>query len=211
MIVTEDVTPEAEKPQVSEDVHAKWQRVVNMMAKTFGVPAGLIMRVHPSEIEVFVSSQTDGNPYEEGERAQLATGLYCETVMDTRAPLLVPDALKDSRWDHNPDIKLNMIYYLGFPLQWPDGDIFGTICVLDSKQNDAATAYKELMEEFREMAQRDLNILVKDAVLRRNTEQIEQFNEVLVGREMRILEMKKEVNALCRELGKEPLYPEIWQ
>ena len=40
---------------------------------------------------------------------------------------------------------------------------------------------------------------------------LEEFNEVLVNREMRIIEIKQEVNSLCRELGKEPTYPEVWK
>jgi hypothetical protein len=39
---------------------------------------------------------------------------------------------------------------------------------------------------------------------------LENFNEVLVKREMRIIEIKKEVNDLCHELGKAPPYPTIW-
>ena len=126
------------KPVIPDEMLAKWQRVVNLMARIVNAPAGLIMKVDPPQIEVFVSSTTKGNPYEKGERGDLDTGLYCETVMAQRAPLLVPNALMDPIWDHNPDIKLGMIFYLGFPLMWPDGNIFGTICVLDSKENEHA-------------------------------------------------------------------------
>lgn len=41
--------------------------------------------------------------------------------------------------------------------------------------------------------------------------ELESFNEVLVSREMRIIEIKKEVNALCKELGRVETYPEIWE
>ena len=68
--------------------------------------------------------------------------------MNQRSPLLVPDALKDSDWDKNPDIELGMVYYLGFPLHWPNAEIFGTICVLDNKHNPDATNYKDLISEF---------------------------------------------------------------
>jgi hypothetical protein len=40
--------------------------------------------------------------------------------MKTRQSLLVPDALRDEGWKTNPDIKLGMISYLGFPVTWPD-------------------------------------------------------------------------------------------
>ena len=137
-----------DKPSIPDEIIEKWQRVVDLMAKTVGVPAGLIMRVDSSQIEVFLSSSTEGNPYTKGDSVSLHTGLYCETVMNQRSPLLVPDALKDPVWDKNPDIELGMVYYFGFPLQWPDGEIFGSICVLDKKNNPDATNCKELMSEF---------------------------------------------------------------
>ena len=47
--------------------------------------------------------------------------------------------------------------------------------------------------------------------LRKYTEELEKFNRAMVDREKRIVEMKKEVNSLCRELGREPEYPPIWE
>mgnify|MGYP001953189988 CR=1 FL=1 len=63
------------------------------------------------------------------------SGLYCETVIKSGKQLLVPDALADKDWENNPDVELNMISYLGFPILFPDGNPFGTICVLDNKKN----------------------------------------------------------------------------
>jgi len=153
----------SKKPAIPDEFAVKWQRVVDLMAKTVGVPAGLIMRVDPPQIEVFISSATEGNPYTQGERADLNTGLYCETVMKQLSPLLVPDALRDPQWDHNPDIALGMTYYLGFPLTWPDGELFGTICVLDSKNNPQASTYKDLLYEFQHVVEGDLHIIFEAA------------------------------------------------
>lgn len=151
----------SDKPDIPDEIIIKWQRIVDLMAKTVGVPAGLIMRVHPSQIEVFITSSTKGNPYKAGERENLNTGLYCETVINQRSSLLVPDALKDPDWDKNPDIKLGMVCYLGYPLQWPNNEIFGTICVLDNKNNPDATNYKELISEFRNVVESDLRLIVE--------------------------------------------------
>ena len=133
-----------------------WQKTVNILATVLKVPAALIMRVHDEEIEVFISSQSKGNVYEAGERAKLDTGLYCETVMDTRKELLVANALTDPVWDHNPDIKLGMISYCGLPITWPNGEMFGTICVLDIQDNSYSKFYRELLEQFRDVVQTGL-------------------------------------------------------
>lgn len=114
------------------------------------------MRKDPEEIEVFISSKSPDNPYQMGERANLSTGLYCETVMKTRMPLYVPSALKDPGWRDNPDVLLGMICYFGIPVCWPDGSPFGTICVLDSQEKALAPECEDLMQLMREFIEADL-------------------------------------------------------
>ncbi|MGB9365941.1 MAG: GAF domain-containing protein [Xanthobacteraceae bacterium] len=131
--------------QVPAEIMRKWQGIVDLLADIVRVPSALIMRVEPPNIKVLVASESKGNPYEPDEEASLNTGLYCETVMNTRRPLLVPDALQDEDWRSNPDIKLGMISYLGVPISWPDGEIFGTICVLDRESNGYSDLYLKLL------------------------------------------------------------------
>lgn len=76
----------------------------------------------------------------------------------------------------------------------------------DFTENDitVATAFGEMaaiaLQNARMMSQLDKTV-----------DKLEDFNKVLVTREMRIIEIKKEVNTLCRELGKDIIYPEIWE
>ena len=75
------------------------------------------MKLNEETIEVFVKSNTEGNPYKTGEEAKLIYGLYCETVIGTQKQLLVPDATKSKVWnENNPDVDINMISYLGLPV-----------------------------------------------------------------------------------------------
>jgi len=40
----------------------------------------------------------------------------------------------DQQWINNPEYtEDNYISYLGLPISWPDGSMFGTHCVLDTK------------------------------------------------------------------------------
>src|SRR6516165_6749097 len=139
----------------------KWQEIVNTVAEIMHVPSALVMKVEPPNIKVFVSSESNSNPYERNEVAPLNTGLYCETVMKTRQSLLVPDALRDEECKSNPDIKLGMISYLGFPVSWPDGQIFGTICVLDRKENSYSESYRKFVLQCRDVLEADLRALAK--------------------------------------------------
>ena len=152
--------------EIPDTVLNKWQNMVDTMAALINVPAGLIMRIFEPDIEVFVSSQSDNNPYKKGEKEHLlGSGLYCETVITSKEKLLIPNALTDDKWKNNPDIKLNMISYLGFPLLYPDKKPFGTICVLDSKENVYNTTYENLIVSFKEVIEGHLELLYINHIL----------------------------------------------
>lgn len=151
----------ADKPEIPDELLRKWERMLSVFARMMDVPVGLVMQVREGQIEVLGSARLPHNPYKSGDAAPLQTGLYCETVMASRAPLEVPDALADPVWGSNPDIDHGLISYLGLPVLWPDGEIFGTVCVLDSK----ARAYKpiehELLAEARSRIEDGLADLLK--------------------------------------------------
>lgn len=164
---------------VSDDFLGKWQQTTNVMAGIFDVPAGLIMRVGAEQIEVLVSSHTPGNPYEAYEKANLNTGLYCETVMATRSLLHVPHALEDQHWKDNPDVALNMISYLGVPLLWPDDEVFGTICVLDSKKRSYQQRYVDLLWEIKRAIEADFKVMEQQRKLISSNADLLNANQAL--------------------------------
>jgi diguanylate cyclase (GGDEF)-like protein/PAS domain S-box-containing protein len=156
-----------------------WQATADLIADLIQVPAALIMRVHPWEIEVFVTSHSVGNVYEAGERAKLDTGLYCETVMDTQKLLCVPNALEDHHWERNPDIELGMISYYGLPLIWPSGEIFGTFCVLDNKTNAYTQTYRRLIARFRDSIQLSIDLIYQNHMNSLETERTKEEMRIL--------------------------------
>jgi len=189
-----------EKPRIPEDMLFKWQRVVDILARLLDVPAGLIMKRVPPEHRVFIASRNQGNPYVVDDTFTLDTGLYCDTVMRDRRLLLVRDATRDPEWDRNPDLKHGMVFYLGLPLAWPDGSMFGTICVLDEKTNEHAIAYTDLLAEFKEVVESDLAFLVEAAERKAVQSELEKARDEL---ESRVRERTKELAALNEDLTNE--------
>jgi signal transduction histidine kinase len=148
------------KLDVFSDITEKWQSLLDTVAKIVDVPSGLIMRLNEDTIEVLLKSQTDGNPYHAGEKADLIYGLYCETVIGTQEELLVPDATKSTVWGkNNPDVDINMISYLGYPINWPDGKVFGTVCLLDNKENSFNDNFKKLLYLTKKHIESDLQLI----------------------------------------------------
>jgi PAS domain S-box-containing protein len=148
---------------INRDLVAKWQGIADLLAKIISVPAALIMVNNDEFMEVLVSSNTNSNPYYPGDREKWH-GLYCETVIKTQKELLVSDATVDPHWNKNPDIKLGMIAYLGYPINFPKKKPFGTLCVLDNKANFFSPLHKQLMVQLRDAIEMDIALVKKDAL-----------------------------------------------
>lgn len=174
------------KIEVPFEIITNWQEIVDILAEIIKVPAGLIMKYDDPEIVVLVSSRSKGNPYIRGQSEKLwSSGLYCETVIRTGKKLMVPNALEDENWKDNPDIKLDMISYLGYPLNLPDGRPFGTICVLDNKHNSYSEIYENLIEKFSKLIQVDLEIIYANQLMGdKNRKLLDYIDELKTLREI---------------------------
>ncbi|HEY4079697.1 MAG TPA: GAF domain-containing sensor histidine kinase [Burkholderiaceae bacterium] len=186
---------------------AHWQATANAVANIFDVPSGLIMRLLPRHLEVLVAAEREGNPFAPRDQACLDTGLYCETVMATRAPLLVPNALEDEQWKDNPDVALNMIAYLGVPLIWPDEQMFGVMCVLDTKTRDFPPRYVELLMEIKRGIERDFQLVMQQQSLEEKNRELSQTLESLTQAQAELVVSAKNaalgamVAGVAHELG----------
>ena len=154
-------TPEIAIPS---DVLRKWQRIVDLLANIMRVPSAVVTKIEPphyTHYRTIVSSNSKGNPFPVDETFSMDIGTFCETVIKSREPLLVANAIEDDQWKLAPEIQVGMVSYLGFPVLWPDGRMFGTICVLDDKANRYSDLYQELLLHCRDVLQGDLQTLVR--------------------------------------------------
>ncbi|MBN2341845.1 MAG: GAF domain-containing protein [Deltaproteobacteria bacterium] len=187
MAFTEIKTKDTEIPSI---IFNKWQQIVDMMAELLNVPSAIVTRVSPPQIEVVQSALVTGNPYKGGDRVTM-NGHYCESVVKTREKLQVSNAVAEPAWKNAPEIKYNMLAYLGFPVLWPDGEMFGTICVLDNKENLFGARYEKVLEQFRDVIESHLHLV--------------QTNEELhaVLSELKILRGLLPVCSVCKKIRDE--------
>jgi PAS domain S-box-containing protein len=149
---------------IPSDVLRKWQRIVDLLANIMCVPSAVVTKLEPphdTQYRTLVCSTSEGNPFPVDQFFAMDIGTFCETVIKNREPLLVANALEDARWKSAPEIQVGMVSYLGFPVQWPDGRMFGTICVLDDKTNRYSDLYQEVLLHCRDVLQADLQTLAR--------------------------------------------------
>jgi len=149
------------KPSIADEVVIKWQRLTDLLAQLFETEAAQIMRINHSNLDVFLAGRTKKSFFEEGSSMPLEKGLFCETVLGTNEMLHVYDATRSKKWQHIPDSGVKIKAYLGFPIRWPDGELFGTICVMEPEPNNFSHLHKNLLEHLRDDIEQDLAMLMK--------------------------------------------------
>lgn len=159
------------RKKLTEDVLMEWQNLLNATAEILRVPAGLITRVDGNEIEILLSSETEGNPYSPGYVTHYPdSGWFCERTLKMKGLNLIPNAFLDPEWKDNPAaVDMHMISYVGIPIELPGGEQFGTVCFLDNKENAHNDLYIRLIHQIKRMIELSIHIIFdKDEIDKRD-------------------------------------------
>lgn len=147
--------------ELFEERLVKWQNTVNIMADIFQAPGGFIVQYTDKGYQIVVANESELNPYPAGDTPiPPETNIFCKKVVAEGRAIYVNNATELDEWDDNPEVSDDGFNsYLGLPLYWPDGNPFGTICVMDYKTTDYQETYLALMEQFRDLVGQDLELL----------------------------------------------------
>ena len=63
------------------------------------------------------------------------------------------------------------------------------------------------IEDITERRRAEEALQASHSRLQAHTEELGRFNHAAVGRELRVIELKKEINALCQRLGEAVRFP----
>jgi len=160
---------------ISDSVIENWQRIVNVLAQTTQIQSAAVMRlVNNGNLEIFCTSENSNNPLTQGDSVSLSEDIYCETVVRNKQGLFVEDGLETERWNHSPEVKSGAVSYLGEPLCWPDGSVFGTLCLIGSKSSLYNEHFHSMLLAFRYSIEAELTIIYQQIKLLRLNEKLKQ-------------------------------------
>ena len=151
--------------EIPADILNNWQGLVEHIADITAVPTSLIMRRTSDTMDVCIANEHPDNPFCVGDKEVLSANLLCKEVINSQDSLIVENMLEAPEWRDNPDTKRGFISYCGLPINWPTGSVFGTICMLDKKENGYKDSDLQLLNLFKQVVENSLTILYQQYVL----------------------------------------------
>ena len=156
MIFTDTKTFLRDRPEIESRL-GKWQELVNLVAKIYGGSASLVCQLTETGIRPVVSSEQDTNPFPIGATFPMEAHTFCKEVISKQESLYVANAEKDPYWSPTPVLTEHGFHsYYGMPIFWPDGQTFGTICIMDLSETTYPPEFLQWLSCFRDLVEADL-------------------------------------------------------
>lgn len=169
----------------------RFDRFTKIATKIFHVPISTLTLVDKDR-EWFKSCQ--GLPTAEGERAIS----FCGHALVEDRILVVPDTKEDKRFFDNPMVvgKPYIRFYAGVPISGADGNHVGVFCIKDIKPREFSKDDEDILIQLASWVETEVNSTRLSSALK----EMGATNKVMIGRELRMIELKKEIEKLNKEV-----------
>lgn len=137
---------------------SKWQEIVDLLSELYNSSTGAIVQFRNQEFNVVVSSSNEGNFLPPETTWPWEMQSFCRHIMETREDLYVSHATGDNDWRTAPSVAQGPVRsYCGIPITWPNGDLFGTICVIDTKETEYPKTLTNLLRQMARLVEADIS------------------------------------------------------
>lgn len=134
------------------DPEERFDRITRIAAESFDVPIALVSLVDRDR-QWFKSCI--GLSVKETPRDM---ALCAHAILEDQL-LIVPDAFLDPRFADNPLVtgEPHVRFYAGCPLKLPDGNLIGTLCLIDSRPHQLAGRKRNLLRDLGKLVEIELS------------------------------------------------------
>lgn len=130
----------------------RFDRITRIASEAFDVPIALVSLVDRDRqwFKSCIGLNTKETPRDMA---------FCAHAILKNELLIVPDAFQDPRFADNPLVtdEPRVRFYAGCPLQLPDGNLMGTLCLIDTRPRQLDDRQIKLLQDLGKLAEMELS------------------------------------------------------
>jgi len=154
----------------------KWQNLINILVSTDNSISALIMRLTKKGMEVFLLSKNYNNNNKIAQLNNFLEGYNLESLINDDELLKSDNNLQDLIWGNNHN-NLSLNKQFSLPLEWPNGNLFGSIVILSNQKEILTNQDKILLYQFKEMICSDLQNIFYLEKYRKEIDSLKIYNK----------------------------------
>ena len=186
--ITERKRAEAELGATQRRFQELFDNVIVGLLRTTSGPEGAFIDVNPAMVKMF----------EADSREQLMAVHPSEIYLDPSQRRIVSDAIVSQGFIKGQEIRFKTL---------KGRSILCRIAAVKETDANGQVYFDSTIEDITERKRAEEALRRQTGELRARNEELARFNNAAVGRELRMVELKRQVNELCRQMGKPLLYP----
>lgn len=130
----------------------RFDRITRLASRLFDVPIVLVSLIDANR-QWFKSCKG----LETNETSREIS--FCAHAILDKSIFIIPDALQDPRFADNPVVTgaPHVRFYAGYPLAAADGNLLGTLCIVDSRPRSFGTAEQQSLRDLGTWVEQELN------------------------------------------------------
>ncbi|HNC45422.1 MAG TPA: GAF domain-containing protein, partial [Acidobacteriota bacterium] len=152
-----------------------FDRITQLAARWFQVPIALISLVDRDQVWIKSCFGMQAAPIRREE------ALCAEAILSAE-PLIIPDAVTDSRFSENPKVAgpPHIRFYAGVPLTMPNGHRVGTLSIIDDQPRQFSGEECERLQDLAVLVQDQIELRTNRLAPGYSEATLKKYNQVLV-------------------------------
>jgi transcriptional regulator with GAF, ATPase, and Fis domain len=178
------------------------EKSLNALAETLTIPIARVSFLNQGSFETIVTNQSQ-EKFSQIEERFPSSNSFCQHVVKTRKALKVSNAKNNELWKNFPEINKGMISYFGMPLLFQSGEIIGTFCLFDAKENDFGN--NPLIQQFKDLIEMHLSPFLRIQEPENNTPQdLARLNQALENKRRKLSTLIANLSGIVYRCANDP-------